>query len=114
MVGNFTPVSHSASFFARQPPLGALGLQLHHPAVEAALFYQFRRAALLRHMAVLQYHDVVGSRHGTHPVGDDQHRLALKQAGKGTLHLCFVFYIQRSGSLIQQDDWGILQECPGD
>ena len=54
-----------------QVPLCTLVLQLPHPAIEAALFYQFRRAALLRHMAVLQYHDVVDSRHGTHSEGDD-------------------------------------------
>ena len=33
-------------------------------------------------LAVLQHHDVVRPRHGAHPVGDDQHRLALQADGK--------------------------------
>ena len=98
---------------AVQPPPGALALKLHHAAVEAALLHQLRRGALLGHMAVLQHHDMVGSRHGTHPVGDHQHRLALKQTGKGALHLCLVFHIQGGCGLVQQDDGGILQQGPG-
>lgn len=94
-------LSHIGLF---QAPLGALALQLHHAAVEAALLHQLRRGALLSYMAVLQHHDMVGPRHGAHPVGDHQHRLALKQTGKGTLYLCLVFYIQGSGRLVQQDD----------
>ena len=38
---------------------GALPLELHHAAVEAALLQQLRRGALLGHMAVIQHHDVV-------------------------------------------------------
>ena len=70
-----------------QLPPGALTLELHHAAVEAAALHQLRRSSLLVYMAVFQHHDVVRPGHGTHPVGDDQHCLAGQQAGEGTLHL---------------------------
>ena len=108
------PVSRSALFLTRQPPLGALALELHHAAVEAALLHQFRRGALLGHMAVFQHHDVVGSCHGAHPVGNDQHRLALKQTGEGGLDGAFVLHVQAGGGLIQQHHRRVLQQGPGD
>ena len=85
-----------------QPPPGALVLKLHHAAVEAALLHQLRRGALLDHMAVLQHHDVVGPRHGAHPVGDHQHCLALKQTGEGGLDGTLVLHVQAGGGLVQQ------------
>ena len=91
-----------------QPPLGALGLELHHAAVKAALLHQLRRGALLGYMAVLQNHDVVGSGHGAHPMGDDQHRLPPEQAGEGGLDSTFIFHIQAGSGLIQQHHRRVL------
>ena len=91
-----------------QSPLGALGLELHHAAVKAALLHQLRRGALLGHMAVLQHHDVVGPRHGAHPMGDDQYCLAPEQAGEGGLDGAFVLHIQAGSGLVQQHHRRVL------
>ena len=77
--------------------------------IETALLHQFRRGALLDHTAVPQHHDVVGSRHGAHPMGDDQHRLVPEQAGEGGLDSALVLYIQTGGGLIQQHHRRVLQ-----
>lgn len=58
-----------------QLPLRRFSLQFYHTAVKSALLHQFRRGALLDHMAVLQHYDVVRTGYGTHSVGDYQHRL---------------------------------------
>ena len=95
-------------------PTGALTLEFHHTAVETSAFHQLHRRTLLGHTAVFQHYDVVGTRHGAHPVGNNQHRLACQQAGERTLHLCLVFHIQAGSGLVQQDDGGVLQKRPGD
>ena len=58
-----------------QLPLGAFTLELHHVPEQAALSHQRLRGALLRHLSVLQHHDVIRPGHGAHPVGDDQHQI---------------------------------------
>ena len=62
-----------------QLPLGAFTLELHHVPEQAALSHQRLRGALLRHLSVLQHHDMIRPGHGAHPVGDDQHRLASEK-----------------------------------
>ena len=57
---------------------------------------------------------MVGSCHGAHPVGNDQHRLALKQTGEGGLDGAFVLHVQAGGGLIQQHHRRVLQQGPGD
>lgn len=82
--------------------------------IKGSFFHQLRRRPLFSHPAIFQYHNVVRSSHGSHPVCNNQDRLACQQAGKGTLHLGFILNIQTSSGLVKQDDGCILQKCPGD
>ncbi len=50
----------------------------------------------------------------TGKLGNDQHRLALEQAGKGGLDGAFVLHIQAGRGLVQQYDRRVLEQCPGD
>ena len=70
-------------------------------AVVPRLVYDYL-GELLGHTAVLQHHDMVGPCHSAHPVGDDQHRFALKQTEAGGLNSAFVLHVQRSDGLVQQ------------
>lgn len=82
--------------------------------IKGSFFHQLRRRPLFSHPAIFQYHNVVRSSHGSHPVCNNQDRLACQQAGKGTLYLGFILNIQTSSGLVKQDDGCILQKCPGD
>ena len=97
-----------------QLPPGRFFLKFHHTAVKTALFHQFFRSALLCHMPVFQHNDVVCPGDSTHPVGDDQHCLALKQAGESFLNSTFVLYIQAGSRLVKENDRCILQKGAGD
>ena len=93
---------------------GALALELHHAAVEAALRHQFRRGALLGHMAVFQHHDMVGPP-ATVRIrwAMTRHRLAPEQAGEGGLDGAFVLHVQAGGGLVQQHHRRVPSAAPG-
>ena len=97
-----------------QPPPGALSLQFHHMAEEAALFHQFRRSTLFCHPALREDNNLVRRFHGAHPVGDDQNSLAGEEAGEGFLNSALIFHVQAGGCLIQKDDRRIFQKRAGD
>lgn len=72
-------------FLGLNRPSLSFCLQIRHVGVDAVLFVQLFWAALLGHHAVGQHHDLFRPRHGTHLVGDDQHRLVLDQPGQRRL-----------------------------
>ena len=65
---------------------------------------------LLGHNAVSQHDDLVRSRDGTHPVRDDQDRLAADQTGQRRLDERLVLDVQTGRRLVEQDDGRILEE----
>ena len=89
-------------------------MEFHHTSVKAALLHQLRWGALLRYMTVLQHYDMVSTGYGTHPVGDDQHCLALEQAGEGFLNSALILHIQAGGGFIQENDRCVFQKSTGD
>ena len=97
-----------------QLPLRCFFLKLNHAPVKTALGQQFFRGALLCHTAILQHDNMIGTGHSTHPVGDDQHRFTLKQAGESFLNSTFVFNIQAGGCLIQKNDRRVFKQGAGD
>ena len=97
-----------------QLPLRCFFLKLNHAPVKTALGQQFFRGALLCHTAILQHDNMIGTGHSTHPVGDDQHRFTLKQAGESFLNSAFVFNIQAGGCLIQKNDRRVFKQGAGD
>ena len=69
--------------------------------------------ALRENLPLFQHHDVVRIFDGGQPVCDDQQGLALGQGRDALLDLIFIFRVGESGSFVQNDDGGILQQHPG-
>ena len=90
----------AASLCLLQTPPGAFALEFRHSPVKAAPGHQLPWGPLLGyHLSLFHHHGVARLRHGPHPVGDDQHRLAGQQPGESLLDSGFIFHVQRGGGL---------------
>ena len=94
---------------SKRPVLAAV-LQVHHVGVKPVLRIELVGTPLLGHSAVSQHDDLVRARDGTHPVRDDQDRLAADQAGQRRLDERLVLDVQTGRRLVEQDDGRILEE----
>src|ERR1700704_2278751 len=89
-------------------------LQLGEPAVKAAFAHEFRVPALLDDSALVQHQDAGGALHRGEPVGDDEGRAALRQAGQRLLDRKLAFRVQRARRLVEQQDGRIAQKRAGE
>ena len=88
-------------------------MQFHHAAEHPIPLHQLFWRAFFHHMAICQYHHMIGSHHCPHSVRDNQNCLILEQRGERSLEAGFVLYIQRGGRLVQQNNGGVFQQGAG-
>ena len=69
--------------------------------------------ALFLYPAVLQDDDAVGIFYGLEPVSYGNDGASFNQRVDGFLHLHFIFWVERSGSFVQQDDLCVFQHGTG-
>lgn len=89
-----------------------MSLESQHIGIETSFTEQLFWSSLLGNYAILKHDNLVGCGHRTHPVSDDEDRLATYQVRKRFLDKSLIVNVKGSGSLIQQDDRGVLQESP--
>ena len=65
--------------FPLNRPILACTLQLHHMGIQAVLSIQGIGTPLFGHHTIGQHHNLIGSRHGAHPVGNDKHSFIVNQ-----------------------------------
>ena len=62
--------------------------------------------------SLFQYQNLIGVLNGGKPVGNHQDSFSSCQTLKCHLNFVLVFRVSESGGLIQQNDGGILEDCP--
>ena len=88
-------------------------MQFLHLFVEASRGGEVGGGATFSDAALFQYDNLVGAGDGTHAVGNDDDGLVLDQARQRLLDEGLVLDVERRGSLVEQDDGGILEEGVG-
>ena len=85
------------------------------PRIAAQRFlHQFRMRALLDDFAVVEHDDAGGVAHGADPVGDDDHRAALRDGTHFVLDHPFAFVVQRRRRFVEDQDTRVGQQRSGD
>ena len=64
--------------------------------------------------SVFDHGDAVAAGYHVEPVGDDQHRLALAQAGDRLVDEGLVLRVGRARGLVQHEDGRVLEDGAGD
>src|SRR3546814_16279760 len=91
-----------------------LELQRGEARVEAAGCRQLAVAAALDQAALVDHQDAVGLQHGGEAVGDDQRRASGHEAVERLLHHALALGIERSGRLVEQQQWWVPEDGAGD
>ena len=86
----------------------------HEPGVDTVGGDKFIVGAYFDEMAVLQDENTVGTDDAGEPVGDYQGSTALHEAVQGFLDDGLVLGVHAGQGLVEDKDWGVLQEGPSD
>ena len=95
------------------PPGGLLALH-HKAAVEPVNSNQLVMRALLDDLTVIDNEYFVGVAHSFQPVSDHDDRLIVGQFRNGLHQLLFIFGVNIGSGFVQNDDWCVLHNRPGD
>ena len=69
--------------------------------------------AFFLYPSVVQDNNLVGILDSFKPVGNGNDGASFNQRVDGFLHLHFIFWVERSGSFVQQDDLCVFQHGTG-
>ena len=95
------------------PPGGLLPLH-HEAAVESVNSNQLVMGALLDDLTVIDNEYFVGMAHSFQPVSNHDDRLIVGQFRNGLHQLLFIFGVNIGSGFVQNDDWCVLHNRPGD
>ena len=82
-------------------------------SIESVLFDKLIVYAFFLYPSVIQNDYPVGIFDGFEPMGNGNDGASFNQRINGFLHLHFIFWIERSGSFVQQDDLCVFQYGAG-
>ena len=89
------------------------GIGLDQFLISPACGQQFLMSASFHDLGPVEDQDAVGLEDGVEAVGDGQDGFASHQLSGGVRQLGFCDRVKLGGGFIQQQDRGILEECPG-